>query len=51
LRSSTPFHCRQRRIAAHACAIGATVVTANADEFKRIRLKVENGFASRAPSR
>ncbi len=30
-------------IAAHACATGATIVTANADEFKRIRgLKVEN---------
>jgi tRNA(fMet)-specific endonuclease VapC len=30
-------------IASHACAIGATIVTANAHEFKRIRgLKVEN---------
>ena len=30
-------------IAAHAYATGATIVTANADEFKRIRgLKVEN---------
>lgn len=30
-------------IAAHACAIGATIVTANTDEFKRVRgLKVEN---------
>jgi tRNA(fMet)-specific endonuclease VapC len=30
-------------IAAHACAVGATIVTANADEFKRVRgLKVEN---------
>jgi tRNA(fMet)-specific endonuclease VapC len=30
-------------IAAHAHALGATIVTANADEFKRIRgLKVEN---------
>ncbi|HEV2957499.1 MAG TPA: type II toxin-antitoxin system VapC family toxin [Xanthobacteraceae bacterium] len=33
-------------IAAHACATGATIVTANADEFKRIRgLKVENWLA------
>ena len=33
-------------IAAHACATGATVVTANVDEFKRIRgLKVENWLA------
>jgi tRNA(fMet)-specific endonuclease VapC len=32
-------------IAAHACATGATIVTAN-DEFKRIRgLKVENWLA------
>ena len=30
-------------IAAHALAVGATIVTANADEFKRIRgLNVEN---------
>jgi tRNA(fMet)-specific endonuclease VapC len=30
-------------IAAHARAIGATIVTANSDEFKRVRgLKVEN---------
>jgi tRNA(fMet)-specific endonuclease VapC len=33
-------------IAAHACAIGAAIVTANTDEFKRIRgLKVENWLA------
>lgn len=33
-------------IAAHACAIGATIVTANADEFRRIRgLNVENWLA------
>jgi tRNA(fMet)-specific endonuclease VapC len=32
--------------AAHACATGATIVTANTDEFKRIRgLKVENWLA------
>ena len=44
------IHCRRRRIAAHAYAAGAaTIVTANADQFKRIRQKVENRFASRAP--
>jgi tRNA(fMet)-specific endonuclease VapC len=33
-------------IAAHARAIGATLVTANVDEFKRVRgLKVENWLA------
>ena len=33
-------------IAAHAYATGATIVTANADEFKRIRgLNVENWLA------
>jgi tRNA(fMet)-specific endonuclease VapC len=33
-------------IAAHACAVGATIVTANTDEFKRIRgLNVENWLA------
>jgi tRNA(fMet)-specific endonuclease VapC len=33
-------------IAAHACAIGATIVSANTDEFRRIRgLKVENWLA------
>lgn len=33
-------------IAAHACAVGATVVSANAGEFKRVRgLKVENWLA------
>lgn len=33
-------------IAAHACALGATVVTANTQEFKRVRgLKVENWLA------
>jgi len=33
-------------IAAHACAIGATIVTANTDEFRRIRgLIVENWLA------
>jgi tRNA(fMet)-specific endonuclease VapC len=33
-------------IAAHACATGATIVTANEDEFRRVRgLKVENWLA------
>lgn len=33
-------------IAAHACACGATIVTANVSEFKRVRgLKVENWIA------
>jgi tRNA(fMet)-specific endonuclease VapC len=33
-------------IAAHAYATGATIVTANIDEFKRVRgLKVENWLA------
>jgi tRNA(fMet)-specific endonuclease VapC len=33
-------------IAAHACALGATVVTANVGEFRRIRgLNVENWLA------
>lgn len=33
-------------IAAHACAVEATVVTANTDEFERVRgLKVENWLA------
>ncbi len=33
-------------IAAHACALGATIVTANTGEFKRVRgLKVENWLA------
>jgi tRNA(fMet)-specific endonuclease VapC len=33
-------------IAAHAAAVNATIVTANVDEFKRVRgLKVENWFA------
>lgn len=33
-------------IAVHACATGATIVTANEDEFRRVRgLKVENWLA------
>src|SRR5262245_57493414 len=39
----TPIGSNDLLIAAHACAIGSTVVTANADEFKRVRgLKVGN---------
>jgi tRNA(fMet)-specific endonuclease VapC len=39
----TPIGSNDLLIAAHACATGSTIVTANAEEFKRIRsLKVEN---------
>jgi len=39
----TPIGSDDLLIAAHAHATGATIVTANADEFKRVRgLKVEN---------
>jgi tRNA(fMet)-specific endonuclease VapC len=41
--SGTPIGSNDLLIAAHACAAGATIVTADADEFKRVRgLKVEN---------
>jgi tRNA(fMet)-specific endonuclease VapC len=41
-----PIGANDLLIAAHARAVGATVVTANADEFKRIPgLKVENWLA------
>ncbi len=41
--AGTPIGSNDLLIAAHACATGATIVTANADEFKRVRgLKVEN---------
>ena len=41
--AGTPIGSNDLLIAAHACATGATIVTANAGEFKRIRgLKVEN---------
>jgi tRNA(fMet)-specific endonuclease VapC len=41
--SGTPIGSNDLLIAAHACATGATIVTANVDEFKRIRgLNVEN---------
>lgn len=42
----TPIGSNDLLIAAHACATGATIVTANADEFKRVRgLRVENWLA------
>jgi len=42
----TPIGSNDLLIAAHACATGAIIVTANADEFKRVRgLKVENWLA------
>lgn len=41
-----PIGANDMLIAAHARAIGATVVTANVDEFKRVEgLKVENWLA------
>ena len=41
-----PIGANDLLIAAHAAAMGATVVTANVDEFKRVRgLKVENWLA------
>ncbi len=41
--AGTPIGSNDLLIAAHACATGSIVVTANADEFKRVRaLKVEN---------
>lgn len=45
-RAGTPIGGNDSLIAAHACAVGATVVSANAVEFKRVRgLKVENWLA------
>ncbi len=45
-RAGTPIGGNDLLIAAHACAVGATVVSANAGEFKRVRgLKVENWLA------
>jgi tRNA(fMet)-specific endonuclease VapC len=42
----TPIGGNDLLIAAHACATGAAIVTANADEFRRIRgLNVENWLA------
>jgi tRNA(fMet)-specific endonuclease VapC len=44
--AATPIGSNDLLIGAHAYATGATIVTANADEFKRIRgLKVENWLA------
>lgn len=41
--AGTPIGSNDLLIAAHACMAGATIVTANADEFRRVRgLKVEN---------
>ena len=41
-----PIGANDLLIAAHTCSIGATIVTANTDEFKRIRgLKVDNWLA------
>jgi tRNA(fMet)-specific endonuclease VapC len=44
--AGTPIGGNDLLIAAHARALGATVVTANAQEFKRVRgVKVENWLA------
>ena len=44
--AGTPIGSNDLLIAAHARALGATVVTANGDEFKRVRgMKVENWLA------
>ena len=44
--SGKPIGANDLLIAAHAGSIGATIVTANTDEFKRIRgLKVDNWLA------
>ena len=41
-----PIGANDLLIAAHACAIGATIVTANDGEFRRVRgLKVQNWLA------
>jgi tRNA(fMet)-specific endonuclease VapC len=41
-----PIGANDLLIAAHACVSGATIVTANVNEFKRVRgLKVENWLA------
>jgi tRNA(fMet)-specific endonuclease VapC len=45
-RAGKPIGSNDFLIAAHASAVNATIVTANVDEFKRIRgLKVENWLA------
>ena len=44
--AGTPIGGNDLLIAAHACTTGATIVTANTNEFKRVRgLKVENWLA------
>jgi len=44
--AGTPIGSNDMLIAAHASATGSTIVTADADEFKRVRgLKVENWLA------
>jgi tRNA(fMet)-specific endonuclease VapC len=44
--AGTPIGSNNLLIAAHACAAGATMVTANVSEFERVRgLKVENWLA------
>jgi tRNA(fMet)-specific endonuclease VapC len=44
--SGKPIGSNDLLIAAHAHALGATIVTGNADEFRRVRgLKVENWLA------
>jgi tRNA(fMet)-specific endonuclease VapC len=46
-RKGTPIGPNDLLIAAHACAVGATLVTGNAAEFKRVRgLKVENWLST-----
>lgn len=45
-RSGKPIGANDFLIAAHASAVDATIVTANVDEFRRVRgLKVENWLA------
>ena len=45
-RAGKPIGANDLLIAAHATAVNATIVTANIDEFKRLRgLKVENWLA------
>ncbi len=44
--AGTPIGANDLLIAAHASAVNATIVTANVEEFKRVRgLKVENWLA------
>jgi tRNA(fMet)-specific endonuclease VapC len=44
--AGTPIGSNDLLTAAHACAVDATIITANATAFKRVRgLKVENWLA------